>query len=163
MHNMAALLFMIAGIVGAALAATAQETGKTITGEAEVLDASRLEVAGTEVRLYGIATPAPGETCSLNATRIDCGHVAATQLMDLTAGAEVSCTLQSAETDPPTAKCEVDDYDLSEGMVYTGWARPLAFAPESLKEVQTTARQRRHGLWKGEFPASVNAVAYDPQ
>jgi len=143
--------------------ATAQSEKTTVSGPAEVVTASVLEVGGMQLRLYGIAAPQKGERCPLNGRDIDCGHVAATQLMDLTAGATVTCEIQSEETEPPTAKCLAEDYDLSEGMVYTGWARPLVFAPDTLKEVQETARTRRHGLWAGDFPPSVKAVAYTPE
>jgi len=158
------LASLTAGLVvcGAALPAAAPSTSATPSGEVAVLTASRLTVDGTEVMLYGIAAPREGEECTLPSGTIDCGKVAASQLMDLTAGTEVTCEIVGTETDPPTAECFAGDYDLSEGMVHSGWARPLAFAPDSLKDAQLTARGQGHGLWAGEFPTSVNAVAHDP-
>lgn len=160
-------MFLILIVVGLWQAvsgpASAQlEKGARLEGPAEVVSASTLKIEGTLLRLYGIAAPQQGESCPLNGRRIDCGHIAATQLMDLTAGATVTCDIREHETDPPTARCLAGDYDLSEGMVYTGWARPLVFAPDQLKQAQETARERGNGLWKGDFPASVKAVAYKP-
>jgi len=63
--------------------ATAQSEKTTVSGPAEVVTASVLEVGGMQLRLYGIAAPQKGERCPLNGRDIDCGHVAATQLMDL--------------------------------------------------------------------------------
>jgi len=142
--------------------AAAQSESKTISGEAEVHTATKLTVGGTKVMLYGIAAPRKGEKCTLPSGRIDCGKVATSQLKDLTAGAEVTCEIRGKEIDPPNAKCTVDDYDLSEGMVHAGWARPVAFAPDSLKQAQLEARGEGNGLWAGEFPASVRAVAHEP-
>jgi len=158
------VILMLAGLwqFAAAPSLAQTEEGAKFEGSAEVVSATTLKVEGTLLRLYGIAAPQQGETCRLNGRRIDCGHIAATQLMDLTAGATVTCEIRANETDPPTARCLAGDYDLSEGMVYTGWARPLVFAPDHLKQAQVTARERSNGLWSGEFPASVKAVAYKP-
>jgi len=70
------------------------------------------------ILLGGIAAPKPGDKCAIrNAT---------TALIDLTAGAEVRCQTHGGANpkDIMLATCTASDYDLSEGMIYTGWARP---------------------------------------
>ena len=91
----------------------------------------------------------------------NCGDLAQAALMDLTAGVEVECRTvasRSGETKKPSlARCHAGGYDLSEGMIYTGWAllppEPEVVMPESFAVIQTRAEQRQHGLWKGSFVA----------
>lgn len=132
-----------------------------VFGDARVIDASTLEVTGVTVHLYGIAAPKPGDECPIRGTIRDCGHIAATGLMDLTIASTVRCRSLGGEEEhrPRVRRCTVDGYDLSEGMVYTGWARALPEAPQSLHEAERVARSRVHGLWQGVFPAHVDAAA----
>ncbi len=129
-----------------------------LAGSAHVMDAVTVEIAGRQVRLYGIVAPAPGVRCAVREVTVDCGHVAATALMDLTAATDVRCTIMDGDAAPPVARCTAGGYDLSEGMVYTGWARPVTDAPARLHRVEQTARERKHGLWRNGFPPSVSAA-----
>ncbi len=149
------LLFILSHLIlGPALA-------EAISGPVEVIDAATLRVAGQVVRLRGIAAPKPGDQCALRGTTIPCGRVATTALMDLTAGAEVHCQTHAQSGGPGTllATCEAGGYDLSEGMIYTGWARPDKRATARYREVEEDARKRRRGLWRGEFPKAVDRAA----
>ena len=133
----------------------------TLSGPVKVIDAATMRVGEHLVRLHGIVAPRPGDQCRLPAKTIPCGHVAATALMDLTAGAEAICqTHGEPNTDGITlATCTAGGYDLSEGMIYTGWARPHDVATARYRKVEIGARKRKRGLWRGEFPASVNKAA----
>ena len=56
----------------------------------------------------------------------------------------------------PLARCSAGGYDLSEGMVYTGWALmpPAAEAGAPIKafeNIQINAAEKQRGLWKGSF------------
>lgn len=146
----------------AVLVAGAAQAADTVEGPAVVENASTITVGEQSLRLYGIAAPRPGERCMMRGVEIDCGHIAATALMDLTVAARVSCRILDAATSPPSALCTAGGYDLSEGMVHTGWARPLPGAADKLFRSEVLARARRHGLWSGTFPASVNAAAGPP-
>ncbi|HFD16597.1 MAG TPA: thermonuclease family protein [Rhodospirillales bacterium] len=124
---------------------------ESLSGPARVIGGDRLEVAGRTLRLAGIDAPEPGQRCTRDGREYSCGRIAATALMDLTAGVTVACEILGAG-DPAPARCRLPDgYDLSEGMVYTGWA--LAFPREDnpLLAQETIARERRHGLWRGRF------------
>jgi endonuclease YncB( thermonuclease family) len=139
--------------------AIASAKAEPIIGPAKVIDAATLRVAGQVFRLHGIAVPAPGDDCPMRGRTIPCGKVAATALMDLTAGAKVRCTPRAEAAGATVATCTAGGYDLSEGMVYTGWARPTAAAPARYREVERGARKRQRGLWRGDFPAAVLAAA----
>ena len=149
------LLFVLSHlIIGPAVAGS-------ISGPVEIIDAATLRVGGQMVRLNGIATPKPGDQCPLRGMQIPCGRVATTALKDLTAGAAVRCQTHGQSGAPGVilATCAADGYDLSEGMIYTGWARPDKGATARYREVEKAARKRRRGLWRGEFPKAVNRAA----
>ncbi|MDP7548593.1 MAG: thermonuclease family protein [Alphaproteobacteria bacterium] len=133
----------------------------TISGPVEVVDAATLRIGGQLVRLNGIAAPKPGDQCLMRGRQIPCGRVATTALKDLTAGMVVRCQThgRAGPRGVILATCAADDYDLSEGMIYTGWARPDKRATARYREVEKAARKRRRGLWRGEFPKAVNRAA----
>lgn len=146
-----------------------------VTGPPRVIDGDTIEVAGTVIRLYGIDAPELGQSCRIGARVYDCGRIARTALLDLTAGVAVRCKLAppspeggSPEASPEASpedspedsgadgrigRCSADGYDLSEGMTYTGWA--LALRPVSKRYVafEERARAAGRGLWKGRFVA----------
>ena len=98
----------------------------TVWGPAKVIDAETLRVGGQLIRLSGVAAPKPGDKCAMRNATIPCGRGATAALIDLTAGAEVRCQTHGGANpkDIMLATCTASDYDLSEGMIYTGWARP---------------------------------------
>ena len=112
-----------------------------------VVDGNRIQIDGQELRLDGIIAPALGRQCMLGGKARDCGLIAKSGLLDLTAGATVTCRKAGADTH----RCTADGYDLSEGMVYTGWAVPLDGAPKAYWRVLQGARERPRGFWKGTF------------
>lgn len=118
-------------------------TTKTFT----VVDGNRVAIGGRELRLDGIVAPELGRQCMLGGKARDCGLIAKAGLLDLTAGATVTCREAGADTH----RCTADGYDLSEGMVYTGWAVPLDGAPKAYWRVLKGARERPRGFWKGTF------------
>jgi endonuclease YncB( thermonuclease family) len=134
-------------------------TADTVTGAVQVVDAVTLTVGGRKLQLYGIKAPAPQDICPFRNRSIPCGEVAATALMGLTAGARVACETRGDTGGMETATCKADGYDLAEGMVYTGWARPVAGAPARYLAAQKKAQARRNGLWQGRFPDAVERAA----
>lgn len=126
-----------------------------LSGPFEIVDASTIAIAGQEVRLYGIRTPAPDAECAFRQKTISCGRVARSALMDLTAGARVRCKPTGEDAEGrATAICRANGYDLSEGMVYTGWARAVS---DRYLRFEADSQARRRGLWQGEFALSDKA------
>lgn len=124
-----------------------------IMGNPTVASGDSLEVGGYRVRLFGIDAPESGQVCIMDGKTYDCGHIAATALMDLTAGTTVRCVPKQKVEEILVANCYANDYDLSEGMTYTGWA--LAFPDEGgrYKGLESGAKKARRGLWGSEFVA----------
>jgi endonuclease YncB( thermonuclease family) len=133
-----------------------------VTGPPRVIDGDTIEVAGRVIRLYGIDAPELGQVCRIGERAYDCGKIARTALLDLTAGVAVRCKLASpnpegspedSDTDGRIGHCRADGYDLSEGMAYTGWALALRSVSERYVIFEEQARTARRGLWKGPFIA----------
>ncbi|NKB21186.1 MAG: thermonuclease family protein [Alphaproteobacteria bacterium] len=124
-----------------------------LRGPPSIILGDVLEVEGKRVRLVGIDAPEEFQKCRAASGRIfDCGHISATALMDLTAGVKVSCLLIGKETaNLPRALCRAGGYDLSKGMVHSGWALAVPRTGTIYGNVERTAREGKHGLWRGKF------------
>ena len=118
-----------------------------MAGEVMVIDGQNVQVDGRSFRLTGIAAPALGVRCRIRGHEQDCGRIARAQLLDLTAGATVEC--RDLATDPAAAHCLSNGYDLSAGMVHTGWARATGTA---YREIEAKARAARRGMWRPDAP-----------
>ena len=136
-------------------------TRADIAGPPKIIDGDTIEINGAAVRLYGIDAPELGQTCRIGQHDYDCGKIARTALLDLTAGVPVSCKLvppdpAGAPDDGPDGRigrCTADGYDLSEGMAYTGWALASRRVSGRYVRFEDGARAAGRGLWKGEFVA----------
>lgn len=121
-----------------------------------VLDGDTIELDGRVIDLAGIDAPEFGQRCRRGETDVDCGMIARTQLLDLTAAAEVICDLDEVARRagwPTVAVCRAGGYDLSEGMLHTGWALadPEATPPARYAQVLSQARDAGRGLWGFDF------------
>ena len=140
------------------LFANAPSFAAGLSGMPEIIDGDTLVVAGTTVRLFGVDAPEVGQSCVIGARRYDCGMVARTALLDLTAGTAVTCELvpeagsEGAEA-ALSARCFAAGYDLSEGMAYTGWALAVRDATDRYVSFEDGAREAGRGMWKGTFVA----------
>ena len=144
-------LALVAGPLGAPALAE-------VAGPPRVIEGDTHAVQGTVIRLYGIDAPELGQSCRIGERAYDCGQIARTALLDLTAGAMVSCKLappspEDSGADGRIGRCSADGYDLSEGMAYTGWALALRPVSERYVAFEERARAARRGLWKGQFIA----------
>ena len=128
--------------------------GETLRGVPHVIDGDTIELEGRRLRLQGIDAPELGQLCWLKGGLYDCGMVARTALLDLSAGVQVVCRPLGpwAET-IALAHCTADGYDLSEGMTYTGWALADPARPSTYGRHEAGARDAVRGLWRGRFVA----------
>ena len=143
------------GLAASAVLASAPALAE-ITGTPEIIDGDTLELEGQTIRLYGIDAPELGQTCTIKGRAYDCGKIARTALLDLTAGVAVTCRVLAAEPDadasePKPGRCFAQGYDLSEGMAYTGWALAARQVSERYVVFEARAQAAGRGLWKGRF------------
>ena len=130
-----------------------------ISGTARVIDGDTLEIGGVRLSLAGVDAAEAGQRCARGERLVDCGIAAGAQLSDLTAGVTVSCVMLGLG-DPAhdavegiRAHCASDGYDLSEGMVYTGWALVEPGAAPLYRNLERAAEAAERGLWRYRFVA----------
>ena len=116
-------------------------------GEYGVFDAMTLTLGGKDIRLANIAAPKLGQMCMIRGKKRDCGVIARSQLLDLTAAAHLKCNNNLNGS----ALCLADGFDLSEQMIYTGWAVPLPGAPDRYLAQRADAETNKRGFWNAEF------------
>ncbi len=138
------------------LAMTGRPALAEITGRPKIIDGDTIELQGQAIRLYGIDAPELGQACTIKERTYDCGMVARTALLDLTAGVAVTCKVVPAEPgraagEAKPGRCFAQGYDLSEGMAYTGWALALRAVSERYLVFEERAHAAGRGLWKGRF------------
>jgi endonuclease YncB( thermonuclease family) len=125
-----------------------------ISGPPRIIDGRTLEVAGQQIRLFGIDAPDLDQVCRHGGRDYPCGRVARAALWDLVSGLDVSC---AAETEAPrkggiiAATCTAGGVSLNEGMVHGGWALADRTDTDRYVTTEADARNARRGLWKGEF------------
>ena len=143
----------LAALFVATMAAPASP--QEVRGAALVIDGDTLSIAGQRFHLHGIDAPEDGQTCQWPGKRIPCGELARWALMDLIAGAAVSCQPVGAvlEDGGRVASCASGGFDLSANMVHTGWALADPATGGAYRETEARAQRKRHGMWKGDFTA----------
>ncbi len=153
-HSKAMLTALSAAIVVVLVAAAARPVAADFEGVPTVIDGDTMDLGGLRLELHGVDAPELGQQCALDGRLYDCGMVARTALLDLTAGAKVVCKKLGAGPEGTTlARCFADDYDLSEGMAYTGWALATPTRANPYATLEAGARRAGRGLWRGRFVA----------
>jgi len=147
------LTLQVALIIGVFVSpASLLAEGRTpIVGKPVVLEGDLLTVGSHKFRLYGIDAPEKGQTCQAKSRVLDCGRIAATGLMDLTAGVNsVSC--EPLGPDPAgvmIVRClDPQGFDLSRQMLYTGWALATPKSSKAFHDLEAKSRAAKRGLWK---------------
>jgi endonuclease YncB( thermonuclease family) len=123
-----------------------------VTGKPLVIDGNTLEIAGERIRLYGIAAPAPDQTCTAGGAQWRCGEEAMYALVFETAYHWVTCRGDTRAQDGTlVAVCFVGPYDLAARIVRNGWALADRRYASDYVDEEDEARLARRGLWRGEF------------
>jgi len=121
-----------------------------VEGEASAIDGDSLN---TQIRIFGIDTPEPGQICKdAQAREYACGQVASDALTRLVRDKIISCKVKTRDRyGRPVAICYADDVDLGGVIVNQGLA--VAFRRYSDKYVahEQRARAAKRGLWAGTF------------
>ncbi len=141
------LLALTGAPAGPAHADTAPEI---ISGEARVLDADILIVAGRRVILWGIDAPERSQTCTQDSQPFDCYNVAKRALETLTGRGPVQCTL-TGDPDPFGRRygvCDLGDQDINAEMVREGMALAFTDQTKDYEQIQLEAIAAGVGLWQ---------------
>ena len=163
-------LMLLASASSAAAAAwlCVTECGASdLTGRVRVVDGDTLEMAGTQIRLWGIDAPERKQTCQAGPVAMTrpsggvasagrpyaCGRDSAAFLAELTRYRTIRCDPRNRDrNDRVIAICRSEVVELNAEMVRRGWA--VDFTPYSGGRYQTeeqAARSEKLGMWSGRF------------
>lgn len=126
-----------------------------VTGKPRIIDGDTVEIAGERIRLNGIDTPEPNQSC-LDETgkRWRCGREATLALRTIVGDQAITCKGdERGKYKRLIAICFIGAKDLNAEMVKQGWA--LAYRKYSTNYVaeETDAKTKKLGLWRGKFVA----------
>lgn len=118
-----------------------------------VLSGDTFETGGRYFKLFGIAAPEIGQTCSDAAGRAyNCGREAAAWLKDWILNGELEChVIQQDTKGNMVGTCSYGPYDIGAGLVQAGWAVAYTKYTDAYVPYEEMAREQRTGLWQGTF------------
>jgi endonuclease YncB( thermonuclease family) len=128
--------------------------GPSLIGRARALDGDSLELAGEQIRLFGIDAPESRQRCRDGAARsYACGRVATRALATAIAGRDIACTrIERDHYGRQVAICAAAGRDLGEAMVRAGLAVELTeYSQGRYAAAEQAARAAGRGLWAGPF------------
>ncbi len=124
-----------------------------ITGPARVLDGDTLNMEGVRIRLFGVAAPESGQTC----TRADgsswpCGNAAREALQQKIGEKPVSCRRRDVDDyGRIVAVCRLGNEDLNAWLAQSGWVVAYQEYSRDYLDEEANARAARRNLWSGSF------------
>ncbi len=151
-------------IVTACLIGATEAVAEEFIGIAEIIDGRTIAVGRQTLRLAGIDTPEPGQSCERRGAAYDCGQEAAWALAERLGRHWVLCVEQNRDA---AGVVRVTCYlggrhgiDVNAHMVRQGWAvaDPDGAGP-NYADAEAAAQGERAGMWAGAFvhPAQVRA------
>lgn len=144
-YCLAAAILGVLALVGARLDRV--ET-RQVAGIAKINDGDSITLGTERIRLLGIDAPEYGQSCRRNGAAYACGREAREALARLVAGHEISCSgWERDRYGRLLAICKAGGLELNRSQVEQGWA--VAYG--GYEEAESMARQKRVGLWAGEF------------
>lgn len=141
------LCFPIAILLAAALSGRADSAGQV-----SIIDGDTLHVEHRIVNLSGIDAPELGQRCMKEAKEWRCGLEAALALRKLAAFGTVSCASEDKGT-VVIGVCQIEGKDLGEVLLGQGYAVALEDALPNYQSAETSAKDAKLGLWRGDFIA----------
>lgn len=142
------LAIAILGLVGLIAARLDRVETRQTSGRAIVNDGDTITLLGEKVRLKGIDAPEYNQTCRRDGQTYRCGQSARGALIDLIGGGQVDCVgWEKDRYGRFLGTCSAGSTELNRSLVARGWA--VAYGDFEAEEEE--ARQRRVGLWAGEF------------
>jgi endonuclease YncB( thermonuclease family) len=147
-------LGLVACLVSEAGMAPSTPKGAELVGTAHVIDGDTIDVAGTQVRLWGIDAPEHNQTCQgKHDETYECGRDSSAVLRELTNGHRVECVPRGHDRYGRTvAVCRTESVELSATMVQRGWAVDYTrYSGGRYQSEQERARRDQLRIWAGRF------------
>lgn len=143
-----ALAFTILALLALVSSRLDRVETRHVAGAAVVNDGDTLTLAGERVRLRGIDAPEYNQTCARDGNEYPCGRRSREALARLIDGRPVACAGREKDRyGRLLGQCSAGAADLNKGQVAAGWA--VAYG--AYFDEQDQAREKRLGIWSGDF------------
>jgi endonuclease YncB( thermonuclease family) len=141
------LALIILFLIGAATLVFNGETVSASQGKARAIDGDSLELAGREIRLWGIDAPELRQICQVKGKPVPCGRNARMRLAYLIEGANLACSgLGEDRYGRLLAVCRSGKSEINRQLVAEGYAFDYGGYPVE----EAKAKRERLGVWAGE-------------
>lgn len=123
-------------------------------GNVYVVDGDTFHMNGQKIRIWGIDAVELHQTCLKSGQSYECGKSARLYLQSVIGEDVPVCTAKpkSPKETRTVASCQVDGKDIGREMVKSGWALDYRhFSKGAYASEEKYARQKRLGIWAGEF------------
>ena len=128
--------------------------GVCILSAVTVVDGDTLRVGDTRIRIIGIDSPEPSQTCKTNGGLLwKCGLEASKYMKQMVAGHQLQCSPQGTDYwNRILAMCGIvgTDKDIGREMVDNGWALLYKDYPPYQDSLES-AKENKFGIWAGQF------------
>ena len=125
---------------------------KDIVGKARVIDGDTIHIGINKIRLHGIDSPEMNQKCIYKKIQWQCGKQSAVRLKNLINNKTVKCVTNSIDNyDRYIAKCFINERNLNQIMVKSGWAIAYRYYSKDYIKEEMYARKNKLGIWKGKF------------
>ncbi|OSQ45697.1 thermonuclease family protein [Thalassospira alkalitolerans] len=165
------LVLMIA--TGLASLQAAQNTASAAPGAAgfpDVLQGDKLRFGNMIVELFGIRAPRPGMICRAGSVEFQCGNAAMQALDRIIDNYAIACQqVSDVQLFPMLTECHMGQSDINRLLLRAGWAIVDMNSCDSNPSCQTYlsdqahARNNRNGMWMGDLPYELVALAAKPK
>jgi endonuclease YncB( thermonuclease family) len=122
--------------------------------QTEIIDAMTVRAGSVTVRLAGIETPKPGDSCRrLDGLAVSCQDRALSYLQLLVRGKTVICNRAGTAPDgTEEGRCRLGETDVAEQLVRQGWAKAGVRPEERMVTAELAARRQNLGIWRKDMP-----------
>lgn len=124
-----------------------------ITGRANAVDSTVIEVNGQRIMLFGIDSVMRKQNCRIGGKAWQCWAAVVRNLEILLDQGPVTCeTVGEADVyGRLLARCNINGESLNEHLVRAGWAVARPGETTDYVAAETEAKEKKLGLWQGEF------------
>ncbi len=167
------LLLILAIATGLASAQGANNVANAAPGAAgfpDVLQGDQLRFGNMVVELFGIRAPRPGMICRAGSVEFKCGAAAAQALDRIIENYAIACQqVSDSQLFPMLTECRMGQTDINRLLLRAGWAivdmNSCEGNPNCLTYLsdQAHARENRKGMWMGDLPHELVALAAKPK
>lgn len=122
--------------------------GRSLSGQATVVDGDTLRLGEVTIRLEGLDAPEMRQSCEREGRSYRCGVVARDALGERLREGSLVCRVVGRDRYRRSlARCSLDGDDIGAWLVREG----LAVAYGAYEPEEAEARRRRSGVWAGPF------------